>query len=284
MAHNLLLDTDFNHQRWKFNKCKYIDGCIISEYKVFGIEQELTLPDITKLYFRCSYLIIDDSIKEVKIAIQNGNILNIDRRFPKTNKWNTISVIDKSMQEKIKVHVIFESSKDVNKVFIKEPILVDLNAENKSTWLKIILDRTIKYQPGYTYSNMYKQTLLTLDNNDFNNCIKEKAKIGLMINECENKNILLDAKFIVNRYYLAKLDFEEVNQYGEIYFKYGALISNKVNEQLYLLFKGKVNEQLYLNIDVKEALPYKLNIKNLMIIDITDLKLLKSDVINLPYI
>ena len=56
MAFNLLIGSNFNTlDRWKFINCEYKDGYIISNKKLFGIEQELILPDITKLYFRTKY-------------------------------------------------------------------------------------------------------------------------------------------------------------------------------------------------------------------------------------
>ncbi|WP_300924530.1 hypothetical protein [uncultured Clostridium sp.] len=42
-------------------------------------------------------------------------------------------MIDIAKQNKIKLHIIFESDKDINRVLIQEPILVDLNHLNKST-------------------------------------------------------------------------------------------------------------------------------------------------------
>jgi len=223
-------------------------------------------------------------ITEVKIGILNKNTLDIDKRFPKYLKWNNISVIDYSKQEKIKVHLIFESTEDINEVYIKEPILVDLNYLHKSTWLKIILDRTINYLPGYSYKNEYKELQFTENNTDFNVLNREQAKIGLIIKESENKEVTLNAKFISNRYYLVKLDFEEINQLGNLYFKYGFLKSTRIKDQIYLVFKARENEDLKLIIEPNSELSYWLNIKHLMIIEITKLKLLREDIINLPYI
>lgn len=284
MSYNLLLDTKFESNLWKFNNCKYENGKLISTSKVFGIEQELILPDITKLYFRFNYMITSRAVRETKVCIQNKNIMDIDKQFPKCLKWQSISVIDYAKQEKIKVHLIFESTEDVNEVYIKEPILVDLDYLHKSTWLKIILDRTINYLPGYSYSNEYKELELTTKNEDFDILNKEQGKIGLIIKENEKKEIELDAKFISNKYYLIKLDFEEINQLGNIYFKYGFLKSTRVKDQIYLVFKAKENEFLRLVIEPNSELPYWLNIKHLMLIEITRLNLLKQDIVNLPYI
>lgn len=244
----------------------------------------MILPDPTKLYFRFNYLVTSKTIKEVKIGIQSKNLLDIDNKFPKYMKWECISVIDKPKQEKIKLHLIFESTEDVNEVFIKEPILVDLDCLHKSTWLKLILDRTINYLPGYSYNNEYKELELTETNTDLTTLNKENGKVGLIIKENEKKEIELNAKFISNKYYLVKLDFEEINQLGNIYFKYGFLKSTRVKDQIYLVFKAKENEVLKLIVEPNSELPYWLNIKHLMLIEITKLNLLKQDIINLPYV
>lgn len=284
MPCNLLLDTEFKNNNWNFINCSYDDGKLISAEKVFGVEQELILPDPTKLYLRCKYLVNDKSVKEIKIGIQNNKVLSIDKKFPKLNKWQHISLIDFAKQEKIKIHIIFESDSKHNVVYLKEPILTDLNHIHKSTWLKLILDRTIFYTSGYTYKNQYKEFVLSEYNSDFVNCNIESAKTGVIISENQNKEISLDAKFIDKHYYLIKLDFEEINQYGNLKFKYGALNSTRDNEQLYLIFKARENEPLKLLIEPNEVLPYQINLKHIMLLDITKMRLLKEDVPNLPFI
>ena len=284
MAYNILLNTKFD-TNWNFINCKYENGELVSNYKVFGIYQELVLPDICKLYLRCSYFCVDLNIKEVKIGIQNKDVLNIDRKFIKQNKWQSISLIDYTKQEKIKVHIIFESNNDINRIKIKEPLLVNLNKINRSTWLKIILDRTLAFNEGYEYNNIYKELELSTNNEDFKDTNIEKAKIGVIISENTKREIEITAKFNVNKYYLAKLDFEEINKYGDIYFKYGVLKSKRIEEeQIYLLFKGRENLKLDLFIDPKEKLDYKINLKHIMIIDISNMNLQKEDIPYLPFI
>jgi hypothetical protein len=85
------------------------------------------------LYFRINYIIDNISIKEVKIGIQNNDVLTINKKTPKLRKKQLISVIDNAKQEKIKLHIIFESDIDINKVQIEKPILCDLNYLGKST-------------------------------------------------------------------------------------------------------------------------------------------------------
>lgn len=284
MSYNLLLDSNFQNNNWNFINCSLQDGKLISTKKVFGIEQDLTLPDSTRLYFRCNYLTEEPDVREVKIGIQNKDILNVDIKFPRVNKWQHISVIDEAKQKNIKLHVIFESDKDVNEVQIKEPILVDLNHLGRATWLKVILDRTISYVSGYAYKNEYKEIVLSETNHDFKDCKVEGAKCGVIISEKEKKEIELDAKFIVNKYYLAKLNFEEINQFGNIRFKYGVLKSTRDNEQIYLVFKARENEKLKLEIESTDGLPYQINLKNLLLIDITKLRLLNEDIPYLPFV
>lgn len=284
MSYNLLLDTQFKNNFWKFHNCKYENGYLISTDKVFGIEQELVLSNPSKLYFRVNYRTENISIKDVKIGIQNNGSLGINYKTPKLNKNQYISVIDKT-EEKIKLHVIFESNTKINKVYIEKPILVDLNNIHKITWIKPILDKVISYREGYVYNNLYKENEISYTNEDFKEYNIEKANIGSIIKTNKNIEIKLDAKFNRNTYYLVKLDFKEINRFGNIYFQYGNLKSTRIEEeQIYLLFKGQEETPLELIIEGKDIIDYKINLKHLLLIDITKMKLLKSDISTLPFI
>ena len=284
MSYNLLLNTRFkDNQNWKYINCEYVDGCLISSSKVFGIEQELVLPDPTKLYARITYK-AETPLEEVKIGILNNDVLNIDKKRPKLNKEQRISVIDIAKQEKIKVMIIFESLEDINKVQIKEPLLIDLNYMNKSTWLKLILDRTVHYIDGYSYENLYSISEIKPDAEDFKELDLEDAKIGSIISLRESKEIEVSAKFIINSYYLVKLDFEEINKFGKVYFKYGVLKSTVINDQTYLIFRADSTNKLKLVIESDDVLPYQLNLKHILLINISNLHLLKADIPYLPFI
>ena len=284
--YNLLLDTKFTNKNnnWKYNNCEYKDGYLISSEKVFGIEQELVLPDPTKLYLRFNYKVLTSCIREVKVGIQIKDRLEIDKRLPKINKLQKLSVVCDSKEEKINVHLIFESTEKVNKVFIEKPILVDLNLLHKSTWLKLILDRTVCYIDGYNYTNIYPRSELVALSRDIQPLNPEEAKIGSIISVNETKSVKINAKFNDNTYYLAKLDFEEINRYGNISFKYGVLKSKRVKDQLYLVFKANSFIDLKLEVEPKEKLDYKVNLKHIMIVDMTSTSLDKTDLPYLPFI
>ena len=106
---------------------------LISNKKIFGIEQELTLPKSNKLYLRSTYKSLNCEIFNVKVGIQSRNRLDINQRAPKYNTKQDISVIDTVDEKTIKVHIIFESLQDYNKVMIQEPLLVDLGIVHKYT-------------------------------------------------------------------------------------------------------------------------------------------------------
>jgi hypothetical protein len=133
MSYNLLLDTEFKQNNWKFINCRLENGMLISTDKVFGIEQELTLPDPTKLYFKFTYTALNPSLKDIKIGIQTNDVIHVNKRFIRWNKTQNISVVENVEQENIKLHLIFESDTKVNKVCIKNPILMDLVQQGKST-------------------------------------------------------------------------------------------------------------------------------------------------------
>ena len=285
MSYNLILNSALEDTtNWKLINCTLDHNILTSNKKVFGIEQELILPDPTKIYFRVNYKVLSP-IKEVKLGIQNGKVLGINRQIPRLNKLHKISLIDIAKQEKIKLHIIFESDKEVNKVLLQEPILVDLNHQKKSTWIKSILDKVLKYRIGYEYTNIYNEKEITKDIEDFKDINLEKAKIGSILSTKENIGINLNAKFIKEHYYLAKLDFEEINRFGNIYFKYGFIKSKReTSDQIYLLFRANEKDNLELIIESNDVFNYELNLKHLLIIDVTKMNLLKEDIPYLPFI
>lgn len=282
MGYNLLNDTSFKENNWELVNCEIKNGILESTSKVFGIKQELVLPDITKLYFRINYQTLNQEVHNVKIGISNNEVLHIAEKTPKTNKKQIISVVEQTKQEKIVVYVIFESSVEKNEVKINEPLLVDLISQNKSSYLRPILDKVLKYQYGYSYKNLYKESEITIDNEDFTN--KEKAKVGIITSIVDKKEFKIDFEFTPNRYYLVKLDFKEVNRFGDMFFKYGVRMSTKVGEQIWLLFKGAENKELYLILKNNEVYDYKVNLKHIMILDITDMGLLTKDIEYLPFL
>ena len=271
MSYNLILNSALEDTtNWKLINCTLDHNILTSNKKVFGIEQELILPDPTKIYFRVNYKVLNP-IKEVKLGIQNGKVLGINN--------------PKIALEKIKLHIIFESDKEVNKVLLQEPILVDLNHQKKSTWIKSILDKVLKYRIGYQYINIYNEKEITKDIEDFKDINLEKAKIGSILSTKENIGINLNAKFIKEHYYLAKLDFEEINRFGNIYFKYGFIKSKReTSDQIYLLFRANEKDNLELIIESNDVFNYELNLKHLLIIDVTKMNLLKEDIPYLPFI
>lgn len=286
MAFNLLIGSNFNTlDRWKFINCEYKDGCIISNKKLFGIEQELILPDITKLYFRTKYFTDSSKIETITIGIQNGKLLEVNKKNVIPNKEALISTVVQAKQEKIKAHIIFESKEEINKVKIIEPLLLNLNSLHKSTWLKWVLDKTVGYLKGYEYKNEYSASEINNSINDFKDVKLEKAKIGSIISTLQNISININAKLIEDHFYLIKLDYKNINDLGKIYFQYG--ISKSLNwndEQIYLVFKANKTLDLKLNIENKEVLPYQINLKHILLVDMTYLNLMQEDIGYLPFI
>ena len=139
--------------------------------------------------------------------------------------------------------------------------------------------------PGYSYINEYEVTEIKQTANDFKEYNLEEAKIGSIIKIFNKVEIPLIAKFITDNYYLIKLDYKEINKLGKCYFNYGVLKSSKIDdEQCYLIIKAKEGKQLKLIIEGNDILPYQINLKNIMIINITHLRLTQDDVGYLPFI
>lgn len=283
MSYNLLLFTNFESNGWTFVNCSLKNSILTSTNKVFGVYQDLILPDPTRLYFRATYKALN-KLKSIKIGIQNGPLLEANEAIPKLNKLQKLSVVDIAKQEKIRLHIIFESNEDINKVLIQEPLLVDLNRLRKSTWTKFLLDRTLSFRGGHSYINLYNENEISPSSEDFKEYNLERAKIGSIIRVKEKTSIQINAKFIKDRYYIAKLDFEEINEFGNIYFKYGIIKSTKVKDQIYIVFKANEDSKLELILDNSDVFDYLVNLKHIMVIDITKMKVMKDEIQYLPFI
>lgn len=148
-----------------------------------------------------------------------------------------------------------------------------------------MLDKTTHYISGYDYKNEYNISEIKPNTEDFQALELEDSKIGSIFNKKDSNKAIINAKFIKDRYYLIKLDYKDINRFGKVYFQYGVLKSDKCDdEQCYLVFKARDNIDLSLNIEANDILPYQVNLKHIMIVDITDLKLETVDIPYLPFI
>ncbi len=292
MSYNLLRDTEnLTKDSWELKDCYIEEGIIKSSSKYFSISQELILPDPTKVYFRVNYFIQSDNIKKIIVGILVDGVLHSSVKEIKKNNDNIeqLSVVVKSPLEKIKVCVLFESEDDntLKEVQVFYPLLCDLKAIKKTTWLKFMLDKKINYRYGFSYSNLFK--LKEIENSnlyDFSKLNLTKADIG-SIGEClPNTKIEIDLgnDFISNHYYLAKLDFEELNTLGKLQFKYNKVTSYKDNEQIILIFKAIENTNLFLEVLNEDVLNYIIKLKHILIVDITNMGLNKEDITYLPFV
>ena len=66
MTYNLLFNSEFRDDKnWEFINCEYIDNRLKSTNKVFGLKQKIILSDITRLYARCKYNILNSQVYSV---------------------------------------------------------------------------------------------------------------------------------------------------------------------------------------------------------------------------
>ena len=95
-----------------------------------------------------------------------------------------------------------------------------------------MLDKIIDYRYGFDYENLYRQCEITIDNKDFTSTVTrtEKADCGILayIDEKDWFDISFSAE--QNRYYLIKLDIQQINDFGEVYIQCGEVISEQVNK------------------------------------------------------
>lgn len=291
MSYNLLLDTKLSKidKHWKLTNCIYENGYLISNANIFSIEQEIILPDPTKLYFGLDYICLDKNIKFIYCGIQINNILEANKKIPRLHKRKRISVVDNSKgAEKIKVIFICETVKPGSKIYIDSPLLVNLSYHDKDWLPRWYLNKTLDYRYGYNYENCYsKGCEIQLDNEDFTSAgtKTEQGEIGIICHVKKHDWFRLTHNFIPDRYYLIKLDFEEINNYGYISASYGETNANLIkNDQLYIIFKANASDTFKIFLDNEEELPYLINLKRILVIDLTNLKIDEDDIIHLPFI
>lgn len=289
MSYNLLLDTNFTNiqKHWKLTNCKYVDGYLVSNSNVFSIEQEITLPNPTKLYFAIDYIAFDKDIKYVYAGIQSDDVLEATRKKPRLNNRKKLSVVDSVKTETVKVIFIIESKSENSKIYIDSPLLIDLVDHNKEYWPKFTLDQILDYRYGYNYINEYKESEISITNSDFSSPYSDckKANTGIVVKVKENDWFRINWNKIPGHFYLVKLDLTEVNKYGQLYLKYGEIISEFINDdQLYIIFKSDEINELRLYVENREVLPYIINLKRLLIIDLINQIFEEDDIQHLPFI
>lgn len=289
MSYNLLFDTSFTNitKHWKLTNCEYHNGYLIANSQVFAIEQEIILPDPTTLYFAIEYITFDKYIKSIYVGIQSGETLDAIKKSPKLNCRKKLSVVTNVETEKIKVKVIIESKTPNSKIYVDNLLLVDLKSQNKAYWPKPILNKCLDYRYGYNYINEYKESEITLENNDFKSPYTKavQGKTGIILSASENDWFNISVDLIPEHIYLIKLDYEQINLYGDIYLKYGEQFSEQLSEdQSYLVIKADSVNQLKLKIDNTEVLPYIINLKHLLIIDLENKRIEIDDIAHLPFI
>lgn len=292
MSYNLLLDTEFKkiNKHWKLTNCEYSNGYLIANSKIYSIEQEIVLPNPTKLYFGLDYVCFDKNIKKIYCGIQINDILEVNVKEPILRRRKRISVVDNSKEaEKIKVKFIIEAKTDNTKIYINSPLLLDLTYHNKDWLPRWMLNKSLDYRYGYDYDNLYSKGYeIQISNTDFKSTKTkiEQANIGIIAHITEKDTFYISNIIQTGRYYLLKLDYEQINQYGTIYCKYGESISTYIDdEQLYMVFKSdSLNKNIEIIVDNNYELDYLINIKRILLIDITDLKIDQDDIIHLPFI
>lgn len=285
MRYNLLFDTKFTNvnNNWKYINCRFENGRLISSNKVFGIEQELLIPGSIKMYFACDFNILNSNIERVILGVQKGDTLEANRSYPVKNKNQKLSLVETSGEDKIKLHLIFESTEEENIVEVKKPIACNLTEESKVTWVKWLLDDLVTYRDGLLYKNQlgYSEIVPSI----FPEVKLDEAKIGSIISTNTEEKLKINAKLIKGKRYLLKLDFEEINQLGNINLSYGVITSSKLeNNQLALSFRASENIDLLLNIKGNYDLPYLVNLKHLVLIDTESLSIENKDIAYLPFI
>lgn len=290
MSYNLLLDTNFNKidKHWKLTNCHYRDGYLISNSKVYSIEQEIALPEPTKLYFSMDYIAFDKNIEKVYVGIQCDGALYSTVREPKFDKITRLSVVYPVNCESIKVKFIVESKTQDSRIYIDSPMLIDLITQNKEFWPIWMLNKVLDYRYGYDYENLYKECNISLDNEDFISPYTktEEAKDGIIAYVKDEDWFKISFPMIKGNWYLVKLDLEQINNYGDLYLSYGEKVScsSYNQEQLYLPFVADGTQQVIIKMKNYEPLDYIVNFKRVLVIDLTNKSFEEQDIPHLAFI
>lgn len=289
MSYNLLFDTNFTtiNKHWKLTNCEYVDGYLVGHAKTYSIEQEITLPDPTRLYASFEYLTFDKNIKHVYCGIISNDVMEVNRKKPVQRKRKRVAVVTQVSTEQVRVMFTFEAKTETSRIYIDSPLLIDLTKQNKSYWPLYVLNNVLDYRYGYDYTNMYHESEITFDNTDFHSPFSnvEQGKCGIIVTTQDSDWFEISLQFKQGTQYLVKLDYSEVNDFGQLQFNYGSHTSQQLTpDQLYMVFRGDASSKLRLNISTKELLPYIVNIKHLLIIEMTHQKIEEDDLKHLPFI
>ena len=55
-------------------------------------------------------------------------------------------------------------------------------------------------------------------------------------------------------------------------------------DQLYIIFKANSKDEIRVKLDNNEKLPYLINLKHILLLDLTDLRIEEDDIKHLPFI
>ena len=292
MSYNLLLDTSFNKidKHWKLTNCVYQNGYLISSKNLFAIEQEIILPNPTKLYFSLDYMCFDPNIKNIYCGIQINDILEVNTKIPRMHKRTRIGVVDNSKQaKKVIVKFIVESESQDSKIYIDSPLLLDLTYHNKDWWPRWMLNKLVQYRCGYNYENLYERGKnLSISNTDFSSVCTPTEDIpekGILAKVKQNDWFRLSYSFTEGKYYLIKLDCETLNDYGQIYMTYGDIVSTRKSDtQIYIIFKANTKDNFKIILENSEPLPFMVLLKHILVVDLATTRFEEDDILHLPFI
>ena len=151
-----------------------------------------------------------------------------------------------------------------------------------------MLDKAFDYRHGYDYENLYKECEISLDNDDFRSPYTdtEKANCGILAYVKESDWFKLSFPMVKGNWYLVKLDLEQVNNYGEVYLKYGEKTSCSLDgqDQLYLPFIADGQQEIRIKMRNDEQLDYIINFKRVLVIDLTNKSFEEQDIPHLAFI
>lgn len=286
MSYNLLIDSEFNNNgSWKTINCSFKNGVLRTKGKVFGIKQKLILPDPTRLYFRVEYKALTP-IKDIKVGILKKDKLFIVGRSTSTNRTKAVSIVESIEDEEVEIYIICESLVDGASIELSRPVLIDLKHQKKSYMLKWLLDKKLSYRKSYSYKNILGPAEISKVKGEISgDPVLHNTRIGTLFEVKQDCTYTPKTKLTAGHFYLYKLDFEEVNNFGELDLTYGAMNCLKGHEQLWIVFKA--NSDLLPTVKLNHfnyEQPYIVNLKRDMLIDITTMQLQAEDIERLTFI
>ena len=297
MIRNQLVDSDFNYPNhtWVIDNAKLRSKSpfsLVSSKSSFGIHQTLYLRNPGRYYFRIDVKALK-YVKEVIVGVLIDDAMKAAKYYVPVSIFRSVSVIIdvKDVDKPVSLYIIAVSNSGKSYLEFEKPVMYCLDDIAQRFALKSTLDKKLEYTPSYSYDN-----ILPTANFDLSTirCICDKStsvfpvKTGeIGVETTSSIDILRRYNLIKDHRYLIKILKEEVNSQGKFIIGYNNSVSNKLSSyQEYIIFNhnGYSSPYIRLTCKPKSKVPYRVILKRMILVDITDITFSRADIKSLLYV